>query len=169
MLTPNIDKLSATGMVFENAYCQQAVCGPSRNSFMTGRRPHHTMVFGNSQSFREVGHDSNGPGSEWITCPEHFKKSGWLTLGGGKTFHPNHPKNNDEPYSWSQDQPYYPFSYYKKNPSYNGPCPGAGGPGKSPFARSPSPIDTWCSVDEPDENFYDTGLATDTIEKLVTI
>jgi arylsulfatase A-like enzyme len=30
MITPNIDKLAKTGTVFNNAYCQQAVCGPSR-------------------------------------------------------------------------------------------------------------------------------------------
>lgn len=42
--------------------------------------------------------------------PEHFKKSGWITLGGGKTYHPNRPTNWDEPYSWSQDRPYFPFA-----------------------------------------------------------
>jgi hypothetical protein len=35
-LTPNIDKLAQSGLTFAKAYCQQAVCGPSRNSFMTG-------------------------------------------------------------------------------------------------------------------------------------
>lgn len=129
MHTPNIDKLAATGLVFNRAsvhhsavpilivvhrYCQQAVCGPSRNSFMTARRPHHTNVFGNDgSSFRTKGQDSNGVGSMWITMPEHFKvlppphpllnqhvqpascvwrwclltgwqNNGYLTLGGGK-------------------------------------------------------------------------------------
>ena len=37
--TPNIDALASTGVVFDRAYAQQAVCGPSRNSFLSGRRP----------------------------------------------------------------------------------------------------------------------------------
>jgi iduronate 2-sulfatase len=82
--TPNVDKLASEGLVFNAAYCQQAVCGPSRASFMTGRRPAHTNVFDNNKNFREVGVDSNGlPGSAWVTMPEHFKRSGWLTLGLG--------------------------------------------------------------------------------------
>ena len=35
----------------------------------TGRRPAHTNIFGNSDSFREMGGDTNGPGSSWITMP----------------------------------------------------------------------------------------------------
>lgn len=88
MHTPNIDKLASSGTVFRKAYCQQAVCGPSRNSFMTGRRPHHTNVdaTGTGDDFRKVGIDASGKnGSEWITMPEHFKQHGYATLGGGKT------------------------------------------------------------------------------------
>ena len=42
--TPNIDKLSEKGVVFMHNYCQQAVCGPSRASIMTGMRPDHTGI-----------------------------------------------------------------------------------------------------------------------------
>ncbi|HQA38862.1 MAG TPA: sulfatase-like hydrolase/transferase, partial [Kiritimatiellia bacterium] len=34
--TPNIDRLAARGLLFERAYCNQAVCAPSRNALMTG-------------------------------------------------------------------------------------------------------------------------------------
>ena len=37
--TPNIDALAAGGTVFDRAFCNIGVCGPSRNSFMSGRRP----------------------------------------------------------------------------------------------------------------------------------
>ena len=155
MVTPNLDKLAASSLVFDRAYCQQAVCGPSRASFMTGRRPHHTLVFDNNANFREVGEDSGGPGKSWNTLPEHFKKSNFTTLGGGKTFHPNHPKNWDEPTSWTQEMDYFPFSYFiTPNQSYaphccpgnccpagkgSGPCcPGEGGEEGAPQLGTPS-------------------------------
>ena len=175
MITPNLDSLANSSLTFAHAYCQQAVCGPSRASFMTGRRPKHTNVFDNKQNFRESGVDAtNAPGSDWVTMPEYFKNKGFLTLGLGKTFHPNHPKNWDEPTSWSQDKEYYPFSYYiNNNASYAGqPCPGKGPPKEDETAGlkvgvgTPSKIDTWCAVDEPDDHFYDFGLANATIERL---
>jgi hypothetical protein len=45
MHTPNIQRLADTGLTFERAYCQEAVCSPSRNSFATGRRPNGTKVW----------------------------------------------------------------------------------------------------------------------------
>ena len=37
--TPNMDRLAARGTVFNHAYCQQAVCSPSRTAMLTGLRP----------------------------------------------------------------------------------------------------------------------------------
>ena len=42
--TPNLDRIAARGTTFDRAYCQQAVCSPSRSSLMTGRRPDSTRV-----------------------------------------------------------------------------------------------------------------------------
>jgi len=172
MITPHLDKLVAEALTFENAYCQQAVCGPTRASFMTGRRPHHTNVFDNNANFRDIGQDINGHGSKWVTMPEHFKLNNWTTLGGGKTFHPGQPLKFDEPTSWSQDMEYYGFTYYLgpkdrvggvKGPwNYTSPCPGPG----NPAGKGASHIDTWCALEEPFDNFYDQGLANNTIERL---
>lgn len=70
---------------------------------MTGRRPDRTQAFNFLDDFREVGAD-------WITLPQHFKNHGYITLGGGKTFHPGLPKDYDEPYSWSQEEDYFAFA-----------------------------------------------------------
>jgi len=43
--TPHLDALAAKATVFENAYCQQPICSPSRNSFMTGLTPNHTKAY----------------------------------------------------------------------------------------------------------------------------
>ena len=45
MSTPAMQRLADTGTTFERAYCQEAVCSPSRNSFSTGRRPNSTKVW----------------------------------------------------------------------------------------------------------------------------
>jgi iduronate 2-sulfatase len=185
MLTPNIDKLAASGSVFQRAYCSQAVCGPSRNSFMTGRRPHHTNVDATNtgDDFRTVGMDAAGKeGSQWITMPEHFKQHNFTTLGGGKTFHPGTPPQFDYPTSWSdwRGQPrqfasnYFDYSYWLDNKTtkvpYGGPCPGHPGPTPSSDPAVPDglsgPIAVWCGLDEPDDHFYDNGLANDTIARL---
>ncbi|MFN8357089.1 MAG: sulfatase [Spirosomataceae bacterium] len=39
--TPNLEKLAAEGVVFENAYCSSPSCTPSRASILTGRYPHN--------------------------------------------------------------------------------------------------------------------------------
>ena len=38
-VTPHLDALARRGMIFRQAYCQQAVCNPSRSSMLTGLRP----------------------------------------------------------------------------------------------------------------------------------
>ena len=154
--TPNLDRLAKESLVFQRAYCQHAVCIPSRNSFMTGKRPDTTGVWiglGNS-SFRVTGPD-------WVSLPEHFKNNGFTTLGGGKTYHPGSPPDWDEPKSWSQDQPYFPFK--------GGPCPKPNRTSLNSPAGEVSKIDTWCALDEkdyPDSYHYDWQLANHTMATL---
>lgn len=45
--TPNLDRLAADGVTFDNAYCPSPLCVPSRMSMLTGRYPHRSRVWGN--------------------------------------------------------------------------------------------------------------------------
>ena len=89
--TPGIDRLAATGITFENAYCQQAVCAPSRISFFTGKRPDRTRVYDLQTLMRDMNPDI-------ITMPQFFQAHGYETAGLGKLMHG--AKGND-PESWS--------------------------------------------------------------------
>ena len=80
--SPNIDRLAAEGLRFHRAYCQQAICGPSRASLMTGLRPDSAGVIHNEAHFR----DKN---PEVVTLPQHFRAQGYQTVHVGKIFHPN--------------------------------------------------------------------------------
>jgi len=52
--SPHMKRLADTGTVFDNAYCQIAVCSPSRNSFLTGRRPDHSRIYNFIDHFRQA-------------------------------------------------------------------------------------------------------------------
>ena len=78
--TPNMDRLAKSGMIFTRAYCQQAVCSPSRSSIMTGRRPDATRVWDLETHFRVALPDA-------ITMPQHFKANGYHCAAFGKIFH----------------------------------------------------------------------------------
>ena len=88
--TPNLDKLAARGTTFLKAYCQQAVCSPSRTSLLTGRRPDTTGVYELQTHFRR-----NLPNV--VTLPQHFRNNGYITTGLGKLYH----GGLDDPQSWS--------------------------------------------------------------------
>jgi len=90
--TPNIDRLAKIGIVFNRAYCQQAVCAPSRASVLTGRRPDATKVWDLKTHFRTAL-------PHVVTLPQHFKQQGYDTRNVGKIYHD--PKNAQDPISWS--------------------------------------------------------------------
>ncbi|ELU07182.1 hypothetical protein CAPTEDRAFT_143855, partial [Capitella teleta] len=54
ILAPNIAKLANKSTLFERAYCQYAICGPSRTSFLTGRRPTTLEIFSLHDYFRDT-------------------------------------------------------------------------------------------------------------------
>ncbi|RAV28202.1 sulfatase [Sinomicrobium soli] len=92
--TPNIDKLASKGVLFENAYCQQAICAPSRNSVMTGLRPDALNIYDLSTFFRTTVPDV-------VTLPQHLKNNGYISEAVGKIYHEGH-NNRDDILSWSR-------------------------------------------------------------------
>ena len=92
--TPNIDRLAARGVLFEQAYCAAPLCHPSRTAIMTGLRPSTTGIYGNLNWFRDL------PMLEdWVTLPQYFRQHGYIAWSGGKIFHLPHSKWSD-PVSW---------------------------------------------------------------------
>jgi iduronate 2-sulfatase len=87
-------------VMFTRAHVQFAYCAPSRNSFMSGRRPDATKAYNFLNHFRD-----NPTGRSWTSLPEHFKENGYLVTGVGKLFHPGLPPDYDQPRSWSPDAP----------------------------------------------------------------
>ncbi|KAK7485923.1 hypothetical protein BaRGS_00022789, partial [Batillaria attramentaria] len=107
MVTPNIDQLASKSVRFDRAYVQYALCGPSRSSFLTSRRPDTTHVYC-FDSWRNRG-------GNYTTLPQHFKNNGYYTQGAGKIFHilrRSRGKSRvvvEDPFSWT-GRPFYPWS-----------------------------------------------------------
>ena len=93
--SPNLDKLSEKSLVFDNAYVQYAICGPSRTSILTGRRPDTTRVTNLETYFRDLG-------GNFTTIPQYFKEHGYKSISVGKIFHGGNSAPNDDPPSWNE-------------------------------------------------------------------
>jgi iduronate 2-sulfatase len=91
--SPNLDRLAARGMRFDMAYCNQAVCAPSRNHLMTSSRSTSIGVYNLGLNFRKAVPNA-------VTLPQYFMQHGWRTEGIGKVFHIGHGNVDDEQ-SWS--------------------------------------------------------------------
>ncbi len=97
--TPNIDRLAKMGVQFNNGYCNYAVSGPSRSSFLTGLKPETVGILDNRKTLASVLDDK-------ITLPHLFKQNGYHTMGIGKVFH-GKSKEND-PNAWDEEYAYGP-------------------------------------------------------------
>lgn len=93
--SPNLDKLASEGRLFDRAYCQYAICGPSRASLLTGLRPNTLKIADIDTFFRKTVPDC-------VTLPQYFRQNGYETLYIGKVFHPG---QTDDAYSWNRRIP----------------------------------------------------------------
>lgn len=89
--TPNLDALARQGVLFRSAHCAAPLCNPARAAILTGRQPHSTGVYDNNQPL------SGSTALEGVTTlNQHFKNSGYVTLGSGKIYHGTYGKFADK-------------------------------------------------------------------------
>ena len=157
--SPNIDRLAARSVQFDRAFCNQAVCSPSRNSLLTGLRPQTLGIYDLGTNFRRARPDA-------VTLPQLFKQHGWRTEGMGKIFHVGHGNTND-PASWST--PHWNANVV----AYALPASKA----KAGLTREEALFSNksakdlprgaaWESADVPDNTYPDGALADHAIERL---
>jgi len=84
--TPRIDDLAAEGMLFENSFCTNSICGPSRAVIQTGKHSH------------ENGFMNNGNTFDWNqqTFPKLLQKAGYQTAIYGKSHLKGKPQGYDD-------------------------------------------------------------------------
>ena len=150
-ITPNLDRLSKRSVQFMQAYCQQAVCNPSRSSMLTGKRPDTLRLWCNSIGFRELN-------PEVTTIPLWFKEHGYTTRCVGKIFHNWHTKDHGDPRSWSAPEFLHYANHGDDVPMVEGTVP----PNLSTAAvRKYGQVDACECRDVPDEAYYDGRVAAE--------
>jgi iduronate 2-sulfatase len=147
-LTPNLDRLARRAVQFDRAYCQQAVCNPSRSSMLTGRRPDTLRLWSNGTHFRELN-----PGL--TTLPLWFREHGYTARCVGKIFHNWHTAVKGDARSWSAPEFLHYANHGDDRPRV------AGDP---PPDRATAPR---CECrDVPDEAYYDGRVAAEAVRVL---
>lgn len=88
--SPHIDELASEGTAFDRAYCQQAICAPSRISMMTGQYPDTLGIYDLWTPVRAAIPDV-------VTLPSYFKERGYFTGSYGKVYH----HGRDDTVNWT--------------------------------------------------------------------
>ncbi|MCM2373231.1 sulfatase-like hydrolase/transferase [Aporhodopirellula aestuarii] len=146
-LTPNLDRLAASGTLFTNAHCPAPACNPSRGAIMTGISPHVSGLYDNRQSMR-----GQMPDAELL--PRYFSNHGYWSAGSGKILHYLiDAKSWDEYYPPKEtEDPFPPTFYPKKRPV------------SLPRGGSWQYIETdWAALDVTDEEFGGDWLVSEWI------
>ena len=156
--SPNIDRLGESGVVFDRAYCQLAVCNPSRVSLLTGLRPDSAQVWTLDVRFRHTVPDV-------VTLPQHFKNNGYYAASCGKIFHNPWPDNISwsEPHQWPKntrlwsDEGRQRLAEYRKKMR-------AGGKSDAAIQRMRAPAIE--KVDYPESEHIDVGIADQALDAM---
>ena len=156
-VTPNLDRLAKMSVQFDRAYCQQAVCNPSRSSLLTGRRPDTLKIWNNGTHFRELNPDV-------MTLPLWFKEHEYATRCVGKIFHNWHTKVHGDPRSWSTPEFLHYANHGEDVAQVDGPLPENHALTTTGFGYAKTGI---CECrDVPDEAYYDGRVAAEAVRVL---
>jgi arylsulfatase A-like enzyme len=123
VITPSLDELAKTGMIFQNGYVASATCGPSRASLLTGRSSSRFGVEDNN-----TWPDRNtGPPPHEIIVPAIISDFGYVSAAFGK-WHLGElegmtPKDRGFDYYWGGRGGSGDY-FFRRNPQP--PCWGAG-------------------------------------------
>lgn len=147
--SPNIDRLAARGVLFERAYCNQAVCAPSRNSLMTGLRPQTIGIYDLPTNFRQGAPES-------VTVAQYFQQHGYRTEALGKIMHVGHGNFEDQA-SWSVPH------WRPKGGGYQ--LPASTATTRPANVGGPRGVATECA-DVPDAAYADGMIADEAIARL---
>lgn len=160
--SPNLDRLATTGIRFDRAYCQYAICGPTRASLLTGLRPDTLKIDDIDTFFRSTVPDI-------ITLPQYFKQHGYETVYVGKVFHPGQEDNAN---SWTRHIPVPGES----GPEYKLPeslaiikqrrADGIAKYGKQSKLEGLTAGPAWEAADAPDSSYMDGQVADGAITAL---
>ncbi len=154
--TPHLDRLARRGVQFNYAYCQQAVCNPSRSSLLTGRRPDTLKIWSNGTHFREMS-------PEVITLPQWFLQQGYTTRCVGKIFHNWHTKEKGDRRSWSAPE----FLHYATHGDDAAEVSGVLAPNvASASPRKYTNVPLYECRDVPDDAYFDGRVASEAVRVL---
>lgn len=152
--TPNIDRLARRGVRFDRAYNQYPLCNPSRSSFLSGRRPDTTQVFGNDKSPRATL-------GQIDFLPEYFHRHGYFTAHAGKLADPF-----EKVISWDQSIKQTPgpnaplmLGFYKSKASGSGVMSANVTPDGGSTATKPDQLVEWLATNTKDEDEPDGRTA----------
>ena len=181
MVTPNLDRLAAEGVVFQRHYCSVPTCGASRCSMLTGMHPRTTQAMGNT-AFEGLSRKDDGNAN---SLPDLFRRNGYTTVSVGKVSHNPSGRRYPKPsgrfdatgkmlYSGPDDhKPELPFAWdrvYTPTDTWGDPWSAffayEGGKTRS-YTKDKSPA---CeAADVPDTGYPDGLIAEDAIKELNTL